>query len=655
MQRRRVLVCGHRAFAARGIGALLERAGYEVNTFSRGPLEATNSGATGPVCELHRNPHLAGAFDAVINYVFLQNESIDDNRAYIDSLLQFCRDHGVKQLVHISSCSVYPNQARHIDDSLPAETDPSTKGPYGAVKVATEDFIVRHRPAGTHVALVRPGIILGLQMGGFMGGIAVRLPTNALIGLGHANSQMPVIARDQMDRAIVRLLSVPAATEVETILLAAPNSPTRREYIQACCDLLGAGTRAFWLPTPLWLAAAAAGEALLPLIGRRGTRVYSKVRSVCRYQRYSVARTEQRLGESLETDWRAALASSFSGTAPNYDIPDVAENAGSPRSVSFLGFGRIVKQRHLPALQRLGFSGPIDAFDIADRVESGVQVKDVARCRHRAAALHVVATPGPLHIDAAERLSGVDGRILVEKPLAYTREDFSRWLSLDESRDEGVYCCHSSRFRRNVLEMLAHLRRYNAGRLLHAHVEFQSPPVAWDPAVWLRAERRTATLLLDYGIHLLDIGAMFGRGVPDLRHCRYQLNGKGETELIEGSAVFDNYTLTFILRQGLFARKGSVRFTWQNYSGHLGFSPDVFVPTMSDDNFGRAMGEARRQIAETARKAVAAVTRRDTDRSHDHVLAALATPGGAASLRVAHLKPVYDLLFAIKDSVYAAG
>jgi predicted dehydrogenase len=266
----------------------------------------------------------------------------------------------------------------------------------------------------------------------------------------------------------------------------------------------------------------------------------------------------------------------------------------------------------------------------------------------------VVATPGPAHIEAAGMLEGVAGRILVEKPLGYTREDFARWLVVDAARLEGVYCCHSSRYRRNVLDMLVHLRRYNSGRLIHAQVEFQSPPVAWDPALWLRAERRSATLLLDYGIHLLDIASMFAQGEPELRHCSYQLNGNRETELIKGSAAFKNYTVGFVLRQGLFPRKGSVRFTFQNYSVHLGFSPDVFVPVMTDDNFGRSLKEARRQITETGRKALAALTGRDIDRAHDHVIAGLSAQDEATGLRVIQLKPVYDLLFAIKDCVYIA-
>ena len=633
---------------------MLESSGCDVATFSRGPLESTEHGATGPVTALHENPYLSDRFDAVVNYIFLQNESVGDNLAYVDSLLKFCAARKVKHLIHISSCSVYPNHAKHIDETVPAETDPRTKGPYGAVKVAAESFITSRLSESMKVSMIRPGIVLGLQMGGFMGGIALRLPTNALLGLGNADSQMPVVERAQMNRVIARLIASPPESAVEPVLLAAPNSPTRREYIDACCDVLGAGSRSFWLPTPVWLAAAGFGELVLPLVGKRGTGVYSKVRSVCRYQRYSVAATEKRVGESLQTDWRTALARSFTGTERNYHLPEAPRAQGAPASVSFLGFGRIVKQRYLPALRRLGFSGRIDAFDLAPREDSGVTIQDIHAGRPAPAALHVVATPGPAHIEAAGILEGIAGRILVEKPLGYTRQDVAQWLAIDAARPDGVYCCHSSRYRRNVIDMLAHLRRYNSGRLIHAQVEFQSPPVAWDPAPWLRAERRSATLLLDYGIHLLDIASMFAQGEPELCHCSHQLNGNRETESITGSAAFENYTVDFVLRQGLFPRKASVRFTFRHYSVHLGFSPDVFVPVMTDDNFGRSLKEARRQITETGRKAIAALTGRDSDRAHDHVIAGLSAPDEATGLRVMQLKPVYELLFAIKDRVYIA-
>lgn len=654
---RRVLLCGHRAFACRGFAALLTAKGYDVWTFSRGPELSVDRGATGPVAALHESPHLSGTFDIVVNYIFLQGETVEPNLAYVESLLQFCAHHGVKHLVHISSCSVYKNTAKLIDENAPAETNPRKKGPYAAVKLAAEDLLTRRRPEGLKISMVRPGIILGSGMGGFMGGIALRLPGNGVLGLGSAKSQLPVVGRDQMNRALEHLVASPPDSSTEVVLLAAPNSPTRREYVQGCCEVLGAGTRSVWLPTAAWLTMAAVGEVVLPLVGRRGTGVYSKVRSVCRYQRYSVWATEKRIGESLSLDWRAALAGSFSGTDRNYHLRQEApDRLGEPGSVSFLGFGRIVRQRHLPALRRMRFKGEVSAYDLAEREDPvGVKIMDIGKSKPRSAALHVVATPGPSHIDAVDVLQEAPGRILVEKPLCYSRKEFARWREFEGLRGGGVFCCHSSRFRTNVLRMMAHLRRYNAGQLIHAEVEFQSPPVAWDPALWLRAERRSATLLLDYGIHLLDIAAMFGVGTPSLRHCRYDLNGRGETSLIDGFASFDNYTVGFVLRQGLFPRKGIVRFTFQNYSVYLGFSPDTFVAVMADESFGRSLQEAGRQALETGRKALALIRGQDIDRAHDRVLAAVMADTEASGIRVTDLEPVYDLLFDVKEAVYGSA
>ena len=55
MERKKVLFCGHRSFAAQGLQASLEEYGHEVFTFSRGPLMREVRQITGPVKELAEN------------------------------------------------------------------------------------------------------------------------------------------------------------------------------------------------------------------------------------------------------------------------------------------------------------------------------------------------------------------------------------------------------------------------------------------------------------------------------------------------------------------------------------------------------------------------------------------------------------------------
>ena len=98
------------------------------------------------------------------------------------------------------------------------------------------------------------------------------------------------------------------------------------------------------------------------------------------------------------------------------------------------------------------------------------------------AEMAVIATPGPKHIDALPLLSSFQGKVLVEKPLGYTWDEYQRWLDYSASSKNQVSVCHNYRFKSNVLEMWGFLRKYNSGALRHVSVLFQSLPVAQESA-----------------------------------------------------------------------------------------------------------------------------------------------------------------------------
>jgi len=106
----RVLVCGHRSFVGTGILEALRGAGHDVVAFNRGPAGESDGVVTGPVDQLHLNSHLLPPlrpFDAVVNYILLKDEPVDRNVAFAESPLRFCRETGVRHLLHLSSISSY--------------------------------------------------------------------------------------------------------------------------------------------------------------------------------------------------------------------------------------------------------------------------------------------------------------------------------------------------------------------------------------------------------------------------------------------------------------------------------------------------------------------------------------------------------------------
>jgi nucleoside-diphosphate-sugar epimerase len=673
----RILICGHTSFASQGLPRLLRAAGHSVTCFGRGAAPDSRQDpeygtvVTSPVTGLHENPLLrpdatGGRFDAVVNYILLKDDDIARNVAYTQSLLSFCRATGVPHLVHISSVSSYNGKLKLITEDATLEQDPLSKGAYGSLKVASDNDILAHRPPATRLTMIRPGFILGSGLVDPIVGTGARLPWNRLLVIGTGESTFPVIERRTVNEAVRRVIESPGKDDVESILLVADNSPTRREYMAGVAKELGAGTGGTTFPSIVWWSLAIGGEAVARLIGQAKLKPFSKLASRLRRQRFDARRSQERLGLKFDADWRTGLRESLGGQSRNFELPydpQAVEGALAarrpPQRVAFLGYGRIVKQKHLPALRRLGFGGQIDAYDLLARTDADTDqaVRAIGGGAMDAADLYVVASPGPAHVDAISRIPEPRGAVLVEKPLGYNEAELARWQAFAGGRAGPVMVCHNYRYKDNVAAMLRLLSNVNPGRLLHAHVDFSSPPASHDSVPWLRNERRARTLLLDYALHFLDLACMFSvPGQPwELADVRHELNPLGQTAVIQGTAR-SQYSASFLLRQGFAPRRCRILFTFQNYSASLGFFPDTFVPHVSNDNAWLYKQESKASGRATRRKILDKLTGRDADPSHARVLAA-ATAGDAAlaaPLAVGRLTPFYNLLFAIDRAVYGS-
>jgi len=652
----RILLCGHRAFAARGLVERLRADGHEVVCFSRGPLAGAAGVVSGPIDAIHENPHLQGRFDTVVNYILVKDGTIEDNLSYLDSLLELCRRAAVGHLVHISSVSVHRGSVRVVHESAEVETDPSRKGSYGGLKVATEAHVRVKLPETIKLSLVRPGFVLGAGLENPIVGMAFRLPWNRLLLLGSARNHVPVTTRERLNEAVARVVASPPEAREEALLIADGDSPTRRSYLETCCTRLGCGTGVTALPVPVWLAAALGGE-LVARTARMSLRPLRIIGGACRSQSFDPARTAKRLGLDLSMDWQRALEQSCEGQTRDFELPYQTPPRGGlgVGRVVFLGYGRIVKQKHLPALGRLRYAGAIEAYDLAARTDAdGREVRAVGEVRPGPRALFVVASPGPAHVEAVETLAGAEGPVLVEKPLGYSAEELERWRSFARDRRDGVFVCHNYRFKTNVAAMIEHLRRFNPGRLHHVNLEFQSLPVSGDGAAWMRDERRARTLLMDYSLHFLDLATMFAADEWRPREVRHEIDARGNTSLIEGQLESDRYRVGFLLRQGFMPRRARLTYAFQNYLVSLGFFPDTFVPLMSHDNPSLHAKERRASARATRRKVIDKLTGRDSDPSHAAALLAAGgdDPAGASAIALESLAGFYQGLYALAQQVY---
>ena len=234
------------------------------------------------------------------------------------------------------------------------------------------------------------------------------------------------------------------------------------------------------LPVWMWYGIAVGAEVAARVLGQGKMAPYSKLSARLAGQTFDSRKTEERLGMKFDFDWPPVLRDALEGQRLNYALPPEPKALSRTKAVavSFLGYGRIVKQKHLPALKALGFGGTVKAYDLRAGTDANGQVVEAIEGGVLGKAdLLVVASPGPAHGKALDSLSQAQGPVLVEKPLCYTAEELGKWEAFAAGRKWPVTVCHNYRFKENVRRMAGLLRTHNAGSLKHVQVYFQSPPV----------------------------------------------------------------------------------------------------------------------------------------------------------------------------------
>lgn len=230
MEMKKVLICGHRSFVATGLAETMEHNGIKYDCFSRGKEQRKGNVVTGDVMHMADNKYLEH-YDTVINFIILKDQSVEDNLEYIKALLDFCKKREVKHLIQISSISVYPNEALEIDETSPIESDWHNKGGYASVKVAVDQYIENNIAKGINVSFVRPGFIYTKNREISKAGILVsKLGMNVL--LGDKKTTLPLINREVLHEAIMRIIIADNPKKVYLILNKDKRTGTKYEFVR---------------------------------------------------------------------------------------------------------------------------------------------------------------------------------------------------------------------------------------------------------------------------------------------------------------------------------------------------------------------------------------------------------------------------------------
>lgn len=655
-----VLIFGSSSFAGQCLETRLIGAGHEVYHFNRGPVARNGYRITGSLDDLEDNPYWPAQVDVIINYTLLKGLTIDQNIEFCTHLLALARRVGCGRLIHISSVSVYKFSNRVVDEYGEVEQDAAKKGPYAALKVATENYL-RAQAGDLPIVFVRPGFILGEGLVSATVGTAVKIPGGRLLILGNAADTMPITTRAVLDEVLLALVERKQVQPGENYLIVDSASPSKKEFIEFCVYELGQAKTVWTLPTLVWLAVAAFAQGLLNAAGKGKIKVWQKLYSVSKVYRYDSRRTEARLGVGMNSHWQAALKASFGQQARNYTLPrqPLPGRLDGLERVLIFGFGRIIQQKHLRALKESGFRGTIQIFDpyLKTLPECEFPLERVDDPSRSEAVLAVVATPGLKHHEAISLLPAGVKTVLIEKPVGYGLEELQEWKKAQQTLGFRVTAFHNYRLKSNVLALNHYLQTHNSGELLRCNVTFDSPPVAGDDAKWARDERRAQTLLYDYGLHFLDLGTMFGEDYLGVRDLSWKINQRGETSDISGVISLSNYNTYFQLRQAQGTQRTLIEFVFANYVAKLTFFPDTLGIISGRDGFVDRSVEFYQQGKATLQKVVDKLTKQDADKSHPLVYqdACSSEQTGTDSITsLSQVSRTYQILNDISQAVYGS-
>jgi len=649
----KILLIGSSSFVAQGFCGSTQSLQHDLLLFKRGAGASSETVLKGDLSSLAQHAGLVKACDVVVNFAVLKDRSIEENIKAIEGILKFCRETGVKNFIHISSISVYDTKTSVVDETSPLPADPLSKGAYASIKIAVDQYLETQTIApDLKIALIRPGFVLGPGIANPFPGIGIRLPCNRLLLFGSGRVHLPLVSRDFVHRMIHRLFEHTQSKPVEVFHCFDATFLNRRTYLKTCNDVLGVSKKVICLPGLFWYLAGFAIDSLLRVAGI-GPKVMRSIKNSCSGQRYTAEATERELGISEKLDLKTTLTEIMTGQDQGYHLFPIPEDThAQPANLNFIGCGRIFKSAHLHALSLLGWDHKkIQCFDVAGREEAFGRVQEISQFSAVPNSVHIVASPAVYHVDAAKLLLTGPGICMVEKPLALGPSEWAVWKDL-QTQDVTVGIFHNYRFKKNTRKMRKFLKTYPSGKLLGAHLLFQSPPVRNDDSPWIRDERKSRSLLMDYSIHFLDLLCMFSTKSWRADSIQHTIDLNGDTSVIQGVCSSEDYPATFHLQQGFGPRTCRIEYVFQNYTCVLSFFPDSFTARMSNNGAGSDWLSTLSSTKATVSKIAEKVSKKPSDGSHAYCYRAILADGSSSEIGMDQLESFYQLLFEISDQVY---
>src|SRR4051812_36904030 len=212
------------------------------------------------------------------------------------NVIDACKKHGVRQLVHISSMSVidWAGSAGNgpVSEAANLEPRPDERGAYTRAKLEAEQLIAAAAAQGLPVVILRPGQIFG---GGIplINGAVARNAGGRWLVLGDGKLELPLVYIDDVVDAIQCAIKK-HLTHGEVIQIIDPEHLTQEDVLG-----LAGGTRPIMrVPRPIVFALGRLSELPLGALGRPSPIAVYRLKSALARLHYESGRASQIL------DWR---------------------------------------------------------------------------------------------------------------------------------------------------------------------------------------------------------------------------------------------------------------------------------------------------------------------------------------------------------------
>jgi 2-alkyl-3-oxoalkanoate reductase len=282
---KRLLAAGHKVRAMVRRIPEKPQAGVEYAIGNLGDPDAVDRAVRGAETVIHVGAAMKGGWPEHLGGTVVGTQNVLDS----------CKRHHVKQLVHISSMSVidWAGSAKRgvsVDESAELEPRPEERGAYTRAKLEAERLVVAAAKAGLPCVILRPGQIFGGGIALVNGAVARNAGGRWLV-LGDGQLELPLVYLDDVIDAIEACIAK-RLVGGEIIQLIDPESLSQADVLEGA----GRGKKVLRVPRPVVFALGRLSEVPLGAIGRPSPIGVYRLQSALARLHYDSDRAHRLLG-----------------------------------------------------------------------------------------------------------------------------------------------------------------------------------------------------------------------------------------------------------------------------------------------------------------------------------------------------------------------